>query len=80
MNSKVRANYDLWQGAVRKHEEMIRNARGNGLTPSQVHNMSTVYLVAVDVAFARLKQAEAEPERGPAELLKAAVRALAPGT
>jgi hypothetical protein len=77
MNSKVLTTYEEWQRAVRQHDERFRDARRRGFSPSQIRDMTQGTLLALDVAFDRYKQAQAEPERGAADLLEAALRALA---
>jgi hypothetical protein len=76
MNSRVRTRFEEWQSAVRSHEEQLRDARRRGFTPNEVRNMTQGTLLALDMAFARYKQAEAEPEHGAADLLETALRAL----
>jgi hypothetical protein len=76
MNNKVRTAYEEWQCAVRRHDEQLREARRCGFSPTQIRDMTQGNLLALDVAFARYKQAEAEPEHGAADLLEAALRAL----
>jgi hypothetical protein len=77
MNSRVRSAYETWQLAVRRHDEQLRDARRRGFTPMQIRNMTQGALLALDVAYARFKKAEAEPEHEDADLLDAALRALA---
>jgi hypothetical protein len=77
MTSKVRTTYEEWQRAVRLHDERLRDARRRGFSSTQIRSMTQGMLLAVDVAFARYKQAEAEPQRGAADMLDAALRALA---
>jgi hypothetical protein len=76
MNSKALTTYEEWQHAVRRHDEQLRDARRRGFSPTQVRDMTQGTLFALDGAFARYKQAEAEPEHGAADLLEAALRAL----
>jgi hypothetical protein len=76
MNSKVRTAYEEWQRAVRRHDERLRDVRRCGFSPTQIRAMTQGTLLALDVAFARYKAAEAEPEHGAADLLEAALRAL----
>ncbi|HEY3938676.1 MAG TPA: hypothetical protein VGL97_14670 [Bryobacteraceae bacterium] len=47
-----------WQSAVREYEQMIRAARGRGLSAQELQKVSRPYLLRVDAAYVRLKQAE----------------------
>ena len=77
MNNKVRTTYEEWQRAVRLYDEQLRDARRRGLSAIQIRDLTQGYLLAVDVAFARYKQAEAEePGEKATDLLEAALRAL----
>ena len=67
MNNKVRAAYDEWQSAVRQHQEQVRNARCG----TQTHEMTGKSLFAVDAAYARYKQVQAEPNHEMGDLLDA---------
>ncbi|HEY1947112.1 MAG TPA: hypothetical protein VGG97_08910 [Bryobacteraceae bacterium] len=71
----MRTAYEEWQRAVRRHDERLRDVRRCGFSPTQICDMTQGTLLALDVAFARYKAAEAEPE-GAADLLEAALRAL----
>jgi hypothetical protein len=53
-----------WQRAVREHESMAREARRAGLSPKELDKISQPYLLRVDVAYARLKLAEADSTGG----------------
>jgi hypothetical protein len=52
--------YDAWQSAVRAHMNLIRDGRIRGLTSSEIDDIGHPYLLRIDAAFARLKQAEAQ--------------------
>jgi hypothetical protein len=47
-----------WQSAVREYEQMMRAARGRGLTARELQKISRPYLLRVDAAYVRLKLAE----------------------
>jgi hypothetical protein len=77
MNSRVRTTYQEWQNAVHRHGEQLRDARRRRLTPIQIREATQGTLLAVDAAYERHKQAEAEQERGDAtDMLEAALRAM----
>jgi hypothetical protein len=48
-----------WQRAVREHEQVAREARRRGLSTQEFHKIGRAYLLRVDVAYSRLKMAEA---------------------
>ena len=76
-NKTVRALYDEWQKAVRKHAELLRDTRGRGMAPWQIQKLSKGLLVEVDAAYARLRAAEAQPNPGGAAAqMEAALRSL----
>jgi hypothetical protein len=80
MNTEVRNRHEEWQAAVRKHHEMVRNARNEGLSHVQVQNLGKTLLLAVDVSFARLKGAEADQGPGPARLPSEPISRTRPDT
>jgi hypothetical protein len=47
-----------WQSAVREYEQMVRAARGRGLSARELQKISRPYLLRVDAAYVRLKLAE----------------------
>jgi hypothetical protein len=74
MTSKVRLRYEEWQTAVSRHEEEVRNARRHDLSPRQSREMAQKALFVVDTAFARYKEAQAEPDHESDDLPDASVR------
>lgn len=52
--------YAKWQREVRAHMNLIRDGRMRGLTSSESDDIGHAYLLRIDAAFARLKQAEAQ--------------------
>jgi hypothetical protein len=61
--------YDHWQSAVQAHVELIRNGRMHGLTMAEIDVIGSAYVLRIDAAFARLKQAEARQSNAPAALI-----------
>lgn len=78
MNSKVILRRREWQEAVHKHKETTRDLRAQGRGQAEIQSMSWGSLMAVDVSYARLKDAEAEAEleQGTAALFKLALRPI----
>lgn len=48
-----------WQRAVREHEQIARDARRRGISPRDFQQIAKAYLMRIDVAYSRLKMAEA---------------------
>jgi hypothetical protein len=65
-----------WQSAVEAHAAMIRAGKISGLTARELDEVGQVYVLRIDAAFARLKQAEAECEPLTPSLWKEASSAL----
>ena len=65
-NAEIRKLRDEWQEAVCAHESIVRAAKRSGLNGRELDQFAQPYLMRVDAAFTRLKQAEV-PEH-PAEL------------
>jgi hypothetical protein len=55
----IKVLQDDWQRAVREHEQVARAARQRGLTPQEFQKIGRAYLLRIDVAYSRLKMAEA---------------------
>ena len=55
---------DDWQRAVREHEQVARDARQRGLSPQEFNRIARAYLMRIDVAYSRLKFAEAAHTTG----------------
>jgi hypothetical protein len=50
--------YNDWQSAVRAHDALVRDGRMRGLTMAEIDEIGCAYMLRIDAAFARLKQAE----------------------
>lgn len=61
-NANIRTLYEQWQSAVEAHSEMMRTGKMSGLTARELDELGQAYVLRIDAAFARLKQAEAEPQ------------------
>ena len=59
-SANVKDLYSQWQSAVQSHAALVRDARMHRLHADEIRELERSYLVRIDAAFARLKQAEAE--------------------
>lgn len=60
--ANIQTLHDEWQTAVRAHEAMIRQGRMSGLSAKELDELGRGYLLRIDVAFVKLKHAEAEQQ------------------
>ncbi|MBV9761840.1 MAG: hypothetical protein JO340_14860 [Acidobacteriaceae bacterium] len=58
--TKLETLYLEWQSTVQAHESFVRQARMSGLQPEEIAELGQAYEARIDVAFRRLKRAEAE--------------------
>lgn len=61
-NAQAEALYAEWQRAVIAHAGMVRDGRMRGLTIEEIGEIGCAYLLRIDMAYARYKQAEAMQE------------------
>jgi hypothetical protein len=59
-NTSIQALHAEWQSAVVAHASLIRDAKRSGLTPDEIDELGRTYVLRIDAAFARLKEAEAQ--------------------
>jgi hypothetical protein len=59
-SANIQDLYDEWQRAVRAHVNLVRDGKMRGLTSSEIDNIGHAYLLRIDAAYARLKQAESQ--------------------
>jgi hypothetical protein len=64
-NANVQSLHDEWQSAVQAHAAMISAGRSSGLTAGELDELARGYLLRIDAAFMRLKQAEAQEQLTP---------------
>jgi hypothetical protein len=55
--------FSEWQAAVRAHESLVRDGKMRGLTMAEIEEIGCAYVLRIDAAFARLKQAESQRAR-----------------
>jgi len=60
-SANIQDLYADWQSAVRAHESLCREGRMRGLTSKEIEEIGHAYVLRIDMAYARLKQAEAQP-------------------
>lgn len=48
-----------WESAVAAHGSVFREGRMRGLTWKEIENLASAYVLRIDLAYARLKEAEA---------------------
>lgn len=58
-NANIQALYGEWQSAVAAHAGLFREGKMSGLTAAEIDELGRVYVLRIDAAYARLKQAEA---------------------
>lgn len=58
-NANTHALYAEWQGAVAAHASLFRDGKMRGLTAEEIDELGRAYVLRIDVAYARLKEAEA---------------------
>jgi len=58
-SANIQTLYDEWQSAVRAHVNLFREARMRGLTTAEIEEIAPAYVLRIDAAYARLKEAEA---------------------
>ncbi len=58
-SANVQALYAEWQGAVVAYAGLVRDGKMRGLTKEEIEELEGAYTLRIDVAYARLKQAEA---------------------
>lgn len=58
-NPNLQTLYAEWQAAVTAHASLFREGKMSGLTAAEIDELGRVYVLRIDSAFARLKQAEA---------------------
>jgi hypothetical protein len=58
-STNIKDLYDEWQSAVAAHAMLCRDGKMSGLTAEEIDELSRAYILRIDAAFARLKQAEA---------------------
>lgn len=68
-NANIEALHLEWQSAVSAHESMVRTGRMSGLSGQELDELGRAYVLRIDAAFVRLKQAEAEQSRLTAPIL-----------
>lgn len=54
-----------WQTAVHAHESFVRHGRMSGLTPEEIAELGHAYVMRIDLAFRKLREAEAQREPAP---------------
>jgi hypothetical protein len=59
-NADIQTLHGEWQSAVRAHEAMIRNGKMSGLSSAELDELGRAYILRIDAAFRRLKEAEAQ--------------------
>jgi hypothetical protein len=60
--ANIQTLHDEWQSAVEAHAAMIRAGKASGLTARELDDLGRAYLLRIDAAFMRLKQAEEEQQ------------------
>ena len=50
--------HNEWQSAVSAYESLFRDGRMRGLSNAEINELSHAYVLRIDTAFTRLKQAE----------------------
>lgn len=55
----MQALYVEWQGAVGAYAGLVRDGKMRGLTTEEIAELGGAYVLRIDVAYARLKEAEA---------------------
>lgn len=58
-NANIQALYGEWQAAVAAHAGLFREGKMSGLTAAEIDELGRAYVLRIDAAYARLKQAEA---------------------
>jgi hypothetical protein len=61
-NANIQTLHNEWRDAVEAHAAMIRAGKLNGLTAHELDELGRGYVLRIDAAFLRLKQAEAEQQ------------------
>jgi hypothetical protein len=57
-SANVQDLHDEWQSAVQAHAILCREGRMHGLTSDEIEAIGYAYVLRIDAAYARLKQAE----------------------
>lgn len=59
-SANIQQLHDEWQSAVRAHVNLFREGRMRRLTNAEIEEIGRIYLLRIDAAYARLKEAEAQ--------------------
>jgi hypothetical protein len=76
-NTSIQHLYAEWQSAVFAHASLCRQAKLSGLTPDEIDELGRAYILRIDAAYARLKQAEAQQAQGERAQARQATGAIA---